>query len=178
MIPVYQTIFSKTNGNCLAAVWASLLEKKIEDVPNFVEEKDYFNSLQSYVKPFGLTYQRYLINGNRSDLKGNKKKEYQSFAEVLPGYGHIDQCYEATVFSPAYFDDERFKSDSNYIPVCHAVIVNKDFKIVHDPNPNYRGIKKYPLADVIGHNGVIGVSLWRIDKERQSFIENNPNKQD
>ena len=160
MIPVYQTIFSSTNGNCLAAVWASLLGKKIDEVPNFVEEENCFDSLQWYLKPFGFTYQRYLINGNRQDLDENRKKEYQYFKELLPDYGHINEYYEATVFSPGYFEEEKFNRDSNYSPVCHAVIVNKDFKIIHDPNPKYKGVEKYPLYDTIGFNGVIGVSLW------------------
>ena len=33
--PVYQTQFGMPNGNCFAACVASILELKIEDIPNF-----------------------------------------------------------------------------------------------------------------------------------------------
>lgn len=160
MIPVYQTVFSNSKGNCLAAVWASLLDKKIDDIPNFVEDEEYFEAMKSFLKPFGFTYQRYLINGNRVDLTEKQMEEYQHFKDVLPDHGHVNGFYEATVYSPGYFDEAKYFADPSYQPVYHAVIIDKDFKIIHDPNPRYKGIENYPLSDMIGYNGVIGVSLW------------------
>ncbi len=36
MLPVYQTIFSETDGNCVAACLASILHWRIGSIPNFV----------------------------------------------------------------------------------------------------------------------------------------------
>ena len=43
----------------------------------------------------------------------------------------------------------------------HAVLIDNNFNIVHDPNPNYKGILKYPLADILGYNGIIKVDGFK-----------------
>lgn len=157
MKPIYQTIFDNTKGNCYAATMASLLEKQLQEVPNFVEVEDHHQAVCDFLKPFGYEYMQYLINGN---IRNEDKSSYEFFTNKLPIYGSINGYYDAVVYSPRYFNLDEHKSNPNYESTCHAVIIDRDFNIVHDPNPNYKDIKKYPLADELGYNGVIGVVLW------------------
>ena len=39
MTKAYQTIIDKSHGNCMQAAVASLFDKKLEEVPNFIEMK-------------------------------------------------------------------------------------------------------------------------------------------
>lgn len=157
MKPVYQTIFCNVKGNCYAAIIASLLEKTIEEVPNFIEQDDHHQAACDFLNPFGYNYLQYLVNGN---MRCEYKNKYEFFRKELPMIGAINGFYDAVVYSPNFFDMEKHTSDPNYKPVCHAVIVDKNFNIIHDPNPNYKKIDKYPLANEVGYNGVIGVVLW------------------
>lgn len=61
----------------------------------------------------------------------------------------VNGYFYCSVLSPKYFSWEHMGT--------HAVICDKNFNIVHDPNPEYKGIKSYPLASIIGFNGIIGV---------------------
>lgn len=154
---IYQTIFCNVKGNCYSATIASLLEKKIEEVPNFIEQEDTHQAVCDFLNPLGYKYSQYLVNGNR---RGESKSEYEYFRKELPKIGSIGGFYDAVVYSPNFFDNEKYISEPNYEPACHAVIVDKNFNIIHDPNPNYKKIDNYPLADELGYNGVIGVVLW------------------
>lgn len=158
MKPVYQTIFCNVKGNCYAAIIASLLEKTLEDVPNFIEQEDCHKAVCDFLQPLGYSYCQYLVNGNRRD---ESKYQFDFFQKELPLIGSINGYYDAVVYSPNFFDMEKYISNPNYEPVCHAVIVDKNFNIVHDPNPNYEKIDKYPLANEVGYNGVIGIVLWK-----------------
>lgn len=162
MTAVYQTIHGDQRGNCLAAIWASMLDLDINVVPNFVEQDDYFGALCNFLLPFGYEYCSYVINPNRTDLSAEAKAGYEWLgqADELPEWGSINGYYDATVFSPGFWDAERFKNDPDYKPVCHAVVVDKDLNVVHDPNPAYKGMK-YPMADEWGYNGVLGVCLFK-----------------
>lgn len=153
MRKVNQTILSDKNGNCLAAAWASLLELDIADVPNFVEAEDYHGALCDFLQQHNLEYYGYIVNGNRTDLTDEQKASYEFMGETLPEFGSIGGYYEATVYSPGYYKEGE-------TPVCHAVVIDKHFNIVHDPNPNYAGTKQYPMADKLGRNGVLGVCLF------------------
>jgi hypothetical protein len=171
MTPVYQTIFDNKRGNCQAAVWASLLHLDLQHVPNFVEFDDDHDAVCKFLLDFGYQFECYIVNENRLDLSHEAKATYPFLKNGLPSFGHIDGFYDAVVYSPRFFDEERFYNDPSYKTVCHAVVVDKDLNIVHDPNPNYSGIKKYPLADVIGYNGVIGVCLYS-KKQSNSYVTN------
>ena len=57
MRPVQQTLFyteSKNRGDCLRACVASLLELRIDDVPNFVETEDYQISMDTFLGKYGF----------------------------------------------------------------------------------------------------------------------------
>lgn len=148
MKPVYQTISNSINGNCLAATIASLLEKTIEDVPNFVDSAEWFTVMQEFMFKSGYIYDGYLINGNRTDLSADEKLKNEWFQEQLPEYGSINGFYDAVVFS------------KNFPGQYHAIVCDRNFNIVHDPSPieDHNG---YPKAGEIGYNGIIGVCLWK-----------------
>ncbi len=148
MKPVFQTISNAVNGNCLAAIVASLLEQSIEEVPNFVEAKDWFVVMQEYMFKFGYEYDQYLMNHNRPELSADAKTKYDGFPEQLPEYGSINGFFDAVVYS------------KNFPGEHHAVICDKDFNIVHDPS-TIENSDKYPRSDEVGYNGIVGVCLWR-----------------
>lgn len=149
MKPIYQTISNSINGNCVAAVIASLLEKEIDDVPNFVERNDWFTAIQEFMFSHGYKFERYIVNGNRTDLSEKGREDHEWFhGKELPDYGSINGFYDATVYS------------RNFPGCFHAVVCDKQFNIVHDPSTAGLTDEKYPLADEIGYNGVVGVTLW------------------
>ncbi len=41
----------------------------------------------------------------------------------------------------------------------HAVIIDKNYNIVHDPNHNNEGLSSYPMAEELGYNGIINIYL-------------------
>jgi hypothetical protein len=71
-------------------------------------------------------------------------------------YKGVDGFFYASVMSPKYYKDG----------VGHAVVCDKDLNIVHDPNPNNKGIKTYPNADKIGHNGIR--QIWLFEKKKHN----------
>lgn len=149
MTPVFQEIFCGTRGDCLKAAMASILDLPLSEVPHFIEHDDWFGALTDFMWQRGYEYSNYAINPNR-EMEQSAKESYEHFGHELWGEG-IGGFFEATVYSPGLYTKEN--------PVCHAVIVDKNFNIVHDPNPNYKGVK-YPEADKLGFNGIIGVTIW------------------
>lgn len=158
MTPVYQTIYDNKRGNCLAAITASLLNLRLNEVPSFIRYKDWLSRLEGFMILNKRKWGKCIINGNR-ELTDYDRQTYELFKDQLPDEGHFDGYYDATVFSPKYFNEELYFNLETYIPTYHAVICDKQFNIVHDPNLKYNGIK-YPLADRIGYNGIVGVGLW------------------
>jgi hypothetical protein len=59
----------------------------------------------------------------------------------------------ASVLSPKYFNY------TSGFTATHAVLIDKDYNIVHDPNPAYQEILNYPLANLLGYNGILDVYL-------------------
>lgn len=56
MIPVYQEKFGDM-GSCFTACIASILEKSVHDMPNFIEHGDEWGlKAWDYLKQFGLTF--------------------------------------------------------------------------------------------------------------------------
>lgn len=53
MIKVKQTIYTSTDGNCLAASLASILEINIDDFPQLPNNKDWYPQLQNYLHSLG-----------------------------------------------------------------------------------------------------------------------------
>jgi len=125
MKPIFQTIVDKDHGNCEQAVIASLLELELNDVPNFIEhqEKSWFTSVVGFLHSKG--FDACCINRRR-----NESTEFlQRVARFDKGY---KGCFYASVSSQTFKD------------VKHAVIVDENLKIIHDPNPNQKALLLTP----------------------------------
>jgi hypothetical protein len=150
MIPVYQTIVDAGKGNCMQAAVASLFEMQLDEVPNFIELDN----------PNHVFLQMALDKGYDvlGSLYNYPNSEYSSIHRLkdkdLIG---IKGLFYASVYSPKYYDKE--KGINRMQQVTHAVLIDKNYNIVFDPNPNYKGLLKYPEADVLGYNGILNVTM-------------------
>jgi len=155
MTPVFQTVVGPADaekgkkGNCMQAVFASLLDLPLEQVPHFIEEEEdgWFETLWNFLKIHGYDYQGYINNPRDVGCWGEDDlmRKLQE-AEGINGY------FYAVVYSPKYFDAEKYCKGERVN--THAVIVNNKGEIVHDPNPAYKDLEEYPLAKVIGYRGI------------------------
>ncbi len=152
MIKVFQRLVDKEKGDCMQAAVASLLELPYEDVPKFIEHKEgWFHPFYDLIVAQGLTYKGMLHN----DIDKTDMHE-PSFVGTLYKYKGLDGYFLASVYSPKYFIREDISSGA---ATTHAVLIDREFNIVHDPNPNNQDVKKYPLADELGYNGIINIII-------------------
>lgn len=168
MKKVFQTIIDPKHGNCMQAVFASLFDDELDNVPNFIEMDSWHDSMMSYVKSKGYEYKGMLHNKKWVTLCQPTTTGVFSEAKwYAPGimnktnlkkHGGVDGLFYAGVCSPKLFTWTGLGT--------HAVIIDKDFNIVHDPNINYENILNYPLSNIIGYNGVIDVYLFDKMKEK------------
>ena len=158
MIKVYQTIVDRGHGNCMQAAIASLLELPLEEVPHFLEHGcDWFEVFYNYLKEHGYNYKGMLHNYNQYRII-NKRKNVPT-AKVRGNMGRVKK-YEgvngyffASVYSPKYYDPNDSPSTT------HAVIVDRNFNIVHDVNPTNKNLKEYPEAKKLKYNGLLNIYL-------------------
>lgn len=149
MTPVYQTVVDVNKGNCMQAAFASLFDLPLESVPHFkLMGDDWFQNLWDFIKAQGYEYDG-LINNPR-DLGAWGQ---DTFIKDLKENGGVNGYFYAVVYSPKYFDPVKLCDTKAHCPT-HAVIIDTDGNIAHDPNEAYKGLEKYPLADFIAHNGV------------------------
>lgn len=164
MNKVFQTIVDPGKGNCMQAVVASLLNEKLENVPNFISHHDWFEVMESYFDEKGYEYDGTLWNKKWNQLLNPcdgvfKEQKYldELLISSLSKEEGVNGLFFGTVCSPAYFT----WSDPKY----HAVVIDKHFNIVFDPNPNYYGkIISYPLSEIIDYNGITDVFLFNPKK--------------
>lgn len=142
MNKIYQTRHKEgtKRGNCMQAAIASLLELPLHQVPDFILFDDPLDKLIEFVKQKGYSYEGHI--GWHDD----------NINEIINHKG-INGLFYAVVYSPSHYD-----IDSKEV-FTHAVICDKEFNIVHDPNPAYKKIYKYPEFDRIGNNGIVKVYL-------------------
>jgi hypothetical protein len=164
MKKVYQEIIDKDNGDCMRAVIATLLNKKLHDVPHFLGLGDkWFSELYELMKENGYKYSM-IINRNHTTLCQDQKHfcfkqnkwHYPSIMTKNKLHNHkgINGLFFAGVLSPNYFNlTDGFMAN-------HAVIIDQDYNIIHDPNPEYKGISQYPLSPLLGYNGIIHVYIF------------------
>ena len=160
MTKVFQTNFNPGThpnpGNCWQAQIASLLSLQLEQVPNFIEYGDKCNeAVLEFLNSMGYDYEGYVHNPRRMGCDGDFTKLTDKVVYELDG---VDGLFAACVWSPKYFTMEAM-CDWNQVQPTHAVIMDKHFNIVHDPNPNYAEVKEYPLANILGWNGIIGFDI-------------------
>ncbi len=183
MKKVFQTTYGKPHGNCMQAAVASLLNKELKDVPNFIEYGDeWLSEIEIFLKKNGYEFSDeapYLYNYNDYDLRNPTDLCFEeglfdgtrSISEIIK-YKGVDGYFIASVYSPSLFD---FKDWSQ-----HVVIIDKDCNIIHDPNINYEKIINYPFSSLINYNGI--TDIWNIKKikenecnkiERERMIKNH-----
>ncbi len=109
MKPVYQTVFTKGDGNCYPACLASILELELSEVPLFTDS-DWWLRYREWLRPLNLSFLTMPLSHEREGL--------DDWYLAMPGYTII------AVQSPG-------------IPDCLHAVVALDGKVVHDPNPRY-----------------------------------------
>ena len=162
MKKVYQTIIDENKGNCMQAAIASLFDLELNDVPNFIGFESWFSPMYKLIQEQGYDYHGMLWNKYYNKLWHTKKDCWEK-----PKYhrGHIvtpkrlyreegvNGLFYAGVLSPKYFSWGARKDTT------HAVIIDKDYNIVFDPNKEYKKLYQYPLADLLKYNGIIDVMI-------------------
>lgn len=182
MIKRFQTITDKDHGNCMQAAIASLFEEELDKVPNFREFESWFPPMRNFIDSRGYEYQGTRHNKIFSRLLAPTDGCFKEIKWHIPstifedclaknegtqgyiskrGLHHKDgkgqSYFYASVLSPYFFNWKTLS--------MHAVIIDKNLNIVHDPNPEYADIKQYPLAEVLGHNGIIDIMLLNPKRE-------------
>lgn len=117
MKKVFQSKVSEVDGDCMRAVVASLLELDLNEVPNFIEyrEASNFEMMKFF---FDKKYHPCFI------YKHNYTTE--QLIEIANICGGVNGYFYASVPSQTYKDGG------------HAVVVDLNLNIVHDPNPNQK----------------------------------------
>ena len=147
MKKVFQTIIDPRKGNCMQAVFASVFELELDQVPNFIEMgEEWFSEIQEFVKTQGHKHVADLYNGNEVLEEFHIKQ--------ICNYTGVNGLFIATVGSPKYY-----KSHGS----THVVVVNKKLEIIHDPSPLYQEIKDYPESETIGNHGIR--QIWIFEKD-------------
>lgn len=163
MKKVYQTIVDENKGNCMQAAIASLLELPLEEVPHFLEFKDgWFSPMYKLLQDKGYDYHGTLWNKYYNMLWHTKKDcwekpKYLRSHIITPKRLYreegVNGLFYAGVLSPKYFSWGERRD------VTHAVIIDRDYNIIHDPNKEYENLYQYPLAPLLRYNGVVDVML-------------------
>lgn len=146
---VFQSRIDKKHGTCMQASIASLFEMFIEDVPNFIElEDEWYNTLVRFYKDRGYGH----------ICSFNPRGEMELTKQVLEHDGGVNGYWNASV--------ESINLGSE---ITHAVIVDKNLNVVHDPNPNNFG-HIYKPEDIIKIDTV--KEDWHINVDGKFVIKN------
>jgi len=175
MKKIYQTIVDKNEGNCMQATIASLLDKTLDEIPELREkytEQNWFHSMFEFLdncgyKLEGTWYNKKLMLLLNDIKESDKEFNFENQFDLVKDLPGVNGYFFATVFSPIYHDFTNIKNPQ----VKHAVIIDKYFNIVHDPNPLNKGIQSYPFHDLIGYNGVCDILLISKKIQKYSFIK-------
>lgn len=152
MKKVFQRNVNAGDGDCMKCTIATLLGLEYEEVPHFLKFENPNVEMINFMITKGFEFECCLYNYPGS--------EYSTIAD-LKNHNGINGLFYASVYSPKYFKEEN---GIDGYQITHAVLVNKNFEIVFDPNPNYQQLEKYPAADKLGYSGIKNVYL---------FAENN-----
>lgn len=152
MIRVMQTISAPENkeepaksGNCLQAATASILEIPLDDVPHFLSFGNlWWEKYCEYFFSIGYRVVKYISNPRRLGYLG---EDEFNIIQDMPG---INGYFMGTVLSPRFYNFDNLHA-------THAVIIDKDYNIVHDPY--YPPETVYPHADRLGYNGIVGIDI-------------------
>ena len=122
MTPVMQTIIDAEYGNCFQATIASLLDLPLEAVPHFLRSEELWHDVYTaFMWAHGWDW--------KGDVSGHGEKEDRPLKAEETVNGHYYASVRSRVFKGG----------------LHAVVMDLDGVIVHDPNPesDFTGDKVY-----------------------------------
>lgn len=162
MKKLYQKFTDHQKGDNLQATIACLFDKEIEEVPYFEPTDDIMENINNFINPLGYELIDAIVNKKYHQLLNPleecfEENEWDYSKLITPGniakYEGVNGFFMASVLCPQRFSWESLERPS------HAVIVDKAFNIVHDTNPDYKGIRMYPLEHHIGYRGITHIFL-------------------
>jgi len=158
MIKIYQTIVDKNHGNCIQAVIASLFELPLEKVPHFLEfGHDWFSVFYAFIREQEYDYDGCLYNYNRwriiNKREGVPTVKLRNRLNNIKKMDGVKGYFYASVYSPKYYDPK------DKLPITHAVIIDKNFNIVHDVNPANDDLTSYPESKKLKYNGILDIHM-------------------
>lgn len=167
MEKIFQKINSSEKGDCMRASICSLLNiKNDESIENFKEAGCYwFPHICDFFKSNGYLFHLVIDNYKYNYIRNHKFFEEKNISILNPKWNLIKDekfnvhngFYLASVLSPKYFEYGNNKS--------HMIVIDKNFNIIHDPNPEYQNILNYPLYKILDYNGIIDYWLFtKIEK--------------
>lgn len=167
MKKIYQRVVSgEGKGDCVSAAVASILDKEYEEVPDMSPKTgNQMSILMKFMLENGYKYKKTLYNKKYHILhmtdqyeyckKGHSiLDEYVITENNLSNFKGVNGLFLATVLSPKYFDLNSNKWGH------HQVICDSKLNIVFDPGPDYSDLVNYPLADLIGCNGICIIDIF------------------
>ena len=118
MIPVNQSIFGSENGDCLRAAVASVLELGIEDVPHFIA----------------------VCRGCKKPTCRDCHKWHYGFVDFMSELGFdITWTQDLSCLShEGLFGEYHVVIYTYNKDTGHAVVAQGD-RVIHDPNPHFKG---------------------------------------
>ena len=145
MIKVEQREVGKGTGDCMRASIASVLEIDLQAVPHLTRtDKTKWFSVMYY---FFAAYE-YLYDGMWWPAQGKRK--------LLKKHS-INGFYLATVNSKTYPVEDK---------ITHMVVMDRDWKVIHDPHPN----KKWQGESLIDNVDLKGIYQFRkMDKTDKRY---------
>ncbi len=157
-------VYQIEKNDCMRAVLCSLFDiEDITTVPNFIEYENSRKMIANFVYERGYKLSTMsLLNKNWCRMMNpgegcfkpekfyNKTILTRNKIKKLEG---VNGYFFASVFSPKY------SSVHNGYLNTHAIIIDKDFNVIHDPNIEYKDILKYPLSKLLGLNGIYCVEI-------------------
>ena len=133
MTPVDQTVVCSKRGNCMQAVVASLFDLELEQVPHFrLYDIDPDNKGASWFTVFtGFFY--------------SMGYEYRGYSRLWKKR-KLEKGHSVNGYFYGAVESRTFKG------VKHAVVIDLDGVVVHDPNPNraWRGVNVFKSGELDG----------------------------
>lgn len=142
MVKVNQSLVDGEKGDCFRAALASLFETDVEETINIIDfvesERGWAIPFMEWVESIGYEYEYFVSPSEDSSLTYSELKNYQS----------VGGFFIASVES------------RNYEGGFHAVIIDTNGVVVHDPEP----LKKWLGCDVV-EGGLVG---WYVFEPAES----------
>ncbi|MEK6828925.1 MAG: hypothetical protein AABY15_02280 [Nanoarchaeota archaeon] len=153
MKKVFQSVVCQGTGDCARAAIASLFDKELHEVPKFFPDHTQAFEIVKYFESQG--HKPCFFNRREDGHLLQSGKICPTIEEVAKYDGGVGGYFYASVPSQT-FDG-----------CSHAVIVDIDLNIVHDPNPNQMALNLKP-KDVVD---IITVGDWHINLEGEFVRE-------